>query len=220
MHHAEQQASCDGGILHASKFSDSMWKFSDSMHKLRISTPRQAEPMRPIRYNVAASLDGYIAGPDGGYEWIPDDPTVDFAAIFARVDTVLLGRHSYELVRRTGMTPWPAGTRLFVFSRTLRPEEHPGVTVVADDAAATVAALRAEPGDGDIWLFGGGVLFGSLLAAGQVDAIEVSVVPVLLGGGVPLLPPGTPRTALALTGSPVYPSGMVSLIYAVPRPAA
>ena len=66
--------------------------------------------MRPVRYNVAASLDGYIAAVGGEYDWIPDDPTVDFAAIFARVDTVLLGRVSYELTRRIG-GPWPAGAR-------------------------------------------------------------------------------------------------------------
>ena len=178
--------------------------------------------MRPVRYNVAASLDGYIAGPDGEHDWIPQDPTVDFAGLFAAVDTVLLGRHSYEMMRAQGTSPWPAGARVFVFSRTLTPDAHPGVTVVGDGAAETVAALRAEPGAGEIWLFGGGALFGALLAAGQVDAVEVTVVPVLLGGGVPLLPPGTPRTALRLTHSHVYPSGMVALHYDVPgaaRPA-
>ena len=175
--------------------------------------------MRPVRYNVAASLDGYIAGPNGEYDWIPHDPTVDFAAIFARVDTVLLGRRSYELARGSEPAPWPAGARVYLFSRTLRAAEHPGVTVVGgDDAARVVAGLRAEPGGGEIWLFGGGVLFGSLLAAGQVDVVEVTVAPVMLGGGVPLLPPGTPRTALALTRSHVYPSGMVALHYAVSPP--
>lgn len=172
--------------------------------------------MRPVRYNVAASLDGYIAGPNGEYDWIPHDPTVDFGAIFARVDTVLLGRRSYELVRGGPGPVWPADSRVYVFSRTLCPEEHAGVTVVADDAAGVVAALRREPGDGEIWLFGGGALFASLLAAGQVDAVEVTVAPVLLGGGVPLLPGGAPRTALALAASRVYPSGMVGLRYAVP----
>jgi dihydrofolate reductase len=171
--------------------------------------------MRKVRFNVAASLDGYIADPGGGYDWIPHDPAVDFAALFAGVDTVLLGRRSYEIARGEPATPWPADARVYVFSRTLDPGDHPEVTVVGDDAAETVAALRAEPGTGDIWLFGGGRLFGSLLAAGQVDVVEVTLVPVLLGGGVPLLPPGAPRTALALTHSRVYPSGMLAVHYEV-----
>ena len=171
--------------------------------------------MRRVRYNVAATLDGYIAGPNGEYDWIPEDATVDFASIFARVDTVLLGRRSYEVARAVPEVPWSAGTRVYVFSHTLRPEEHPGVTIVRDDAAGVVAALRAESGDGDIWLFGGGGLFGDLLAAGQVDAVEVTVAPVLLGEGVRLLPRGV-RTVLTLTGSHVYPSGMVGLYYSVP----
>ena len=128
--------------------------------------------MRRVRYNVAATLDGYIAGPNGEYDWIPEDATVDFASIFARVDTVLLGRRSYEVARTVPEVPWSAGTRVYVFSQTLRPEEHPGVTIVRDDAAGVVASLRAESGDGDIWLFGGGVLFGDLLAAGSESTIE------------------------------------------------
>jgi dihydrofolate reductase len=173
--------------------------------------------MRPVRYGVAASLDGYIAGPDGEFDWIPHDPAIDFAALFARVDTVLLGRRTYELVRAAGGPAWPKGTRVHVFSRTLKPGDCPGATLVSEDAAGVVAALRAEPGDGEIWLFGGGQLFRELLAGGQVDVVEVTVVPVLLGAGVPLLPGGASRTALALTHSHVYPSGMVSLRYSVPR---
>ena len=171
--------------------------------------------MRRVRYNVAASLDGYIAGPAGEFDWIPSDPTIDFAAIFANVDTVLLGRHSYELTRSMGGGPWSPDMRVYVFSRTLRREEHPGVTIVADDAGAAVSALRHEQGTGDIWLFGGGRLFGSLLAAGQVDVVEVSVVPILLGGGVPLLPAGSARTTLALAETHAYPTGMVGLHYRV-----
>ncbi len=171
--------------------------------------------MRRVRYNVAASLDGYIATADGGYDWIPEDPTVDFGALFATVDTVLLGRHSYEVTRRTSEMAWPVGSRIYVFSTTLRQHEHPGVTVVRDHTADVVAALRAEPGDGDIWLFGGGRLFSSLLAAGQVDRVEVSVVPVLLGGGIPLNLPGTPQAALTLLDTRSYPSGIVMLNYSV-----
>jgi len=154
--------------------------------------------MRPVRYNVAASLDGYIAGPDGEFDWIPHDSTVDFASIFAKVDTVLLGRRSYELVQQHGGAPWGPGKRVYVFSRTLRPGEHPDVTIVNEDTRGTVDALRDEAGDGEIWLFGGGELFQSLLAQGQVDSVEITIVPVLLGGGVPLLQPGAPRTALTL----------------------
>jgi dihydrofolate reductase len=171
--------------------------------------------MRPVRYNVAATLDGFIAGPGGEYDWIPDDPTVDFAAIFGRVDTVLLGRRSYEVARAQPTTVWPGGSRIYVFSRTLRPEQHPGVRIVREDAAGVVAALRAEPGDGDIWLYGGSELFGNLLAAGQVDRVEVTLVPVLLGAGVPLLPAGIAMATLALENSHVYPSGMVGLYYSV-----
>jgi Dihydrofolate reductase len=173
--------------------------------------------MRQVRYNVAASLDGYIAGPHGEFDWIPNDPAVDFDALFARVDTVLLGRRTFELTRQTGAPPWAPGMRVYVFSRTLEQGDYPDVTIIGDNADGVVAALRGEQGGGEIWLFGGGVLFGSLLAAGQVDAVEVTVVPVLLGGGIPLLPAGAPRTSLMLTDTRTYPSGMVSLSYAVRR---
>lgn len=172
--------------------------------------------MRQVRYNVAASLDGYIADAAGGFDWIPADPAVDFAAIFARVDTVLLGRRSFELTQQGGGPSWGPKMRVYVFSRTLQPQQWPGVTVVGADAAEAVAQLRAEPGTGDIWLFGGGQLFSTLLTAGQVDAVEVTVVPVLLGAGVPLVAAGIPRTELQLRRTHRYPSGMVSLIYAVP----
>lgn len=175
--------------------------------------------MRRVRYNVAASLDGYIAGPQGEFDWIPADPAVDFAALFGAVDTVLVGRHSYAAIQQQTAPPWAPATRVYVFSRTLRPEAHSGVTIVAEDAGGVVAALRAEPGTGEIWLFGGGRLFQSLLAAGQVDTVEVTVVPLLLGGGVPLLPAGAPRTTLALTNTKSYPSGMVSLSYVVQHPS-
>jgi dihydrofolate reductase len=105
------------------------------------------------------------------------------------------------------------------FSRTLPPEEHPGVTVVRADAGPRVAALRAAPGRG-IWLFGGGSLFRSLLGAKQVDLVEVMVVPVLLGAGIPLLEAGAPQSRLTLGQVERYPSGLLSLRYRVPDAAA
>jgi dihydrofolate reductase len=167
--------------------------------------------MRRVRYQVAMSLDGYIAGPKGEADWILMDPEIDFAALFAQFDTFLLGRRTFEAMSGMG----PGLTRAFVFSRTLRQSDHPGVTIVADKVEETVAGLRAEKSKKDIWLFGGGGLFRSLLEAGLVDTVEVAVIPVLLGGGVPLLPPTARQVSLKLTGHKVYKTGIVSLEYAV-----
>jgi dihydrofolate reductase len=175
--------------------------------------------MRRVLYRVAASVDGYIAGPRGELDWIVRDPAVDLTKVYESVDTVLLGRHTYELTRQPGAPPWPRGWQIYVFSRTLKPEEHPGVTVVRADAGPRVAALRAAPGR-EIWLFGGGSLFRSLLEARQVDLVEVVVMPVLLGGGIPLLEAGAPLTRLALEDIQRYPSGLLGLRYRVPDAAA
>jgi dihydrofolate reductase len=175
--------------------------------------------MRRLLYRVATSLDGYIAGPRGEVDWIVHDPAVDFGKIYESVDTVLLGRRTYELTRRPGAPPWPQGWHIYVFSRTLRPEEHPGVTVVRADAGVRVAALRAASGR-EIWLFGGGSLFRSLLEVRQVDLVEVLIIPVLLGGGIPLLETGAPLTQLALEHVQRYPSGLLGLRYRIPEAAA
>ena len=171
--------------------------------------------MRPIRYNVAASLDGYIADANGAFDWIPDDSAVDFGALFARVDTYLLGRRTYDTVRETASAPFNPGARVYVFSRTLAPGSQQGVTIVRDDPVALARSLRQEEGPGEIWLFGGGDLFATLLAAGQVDRVEITVVPVLLGGGVPLVAHLPQRSKLALIHTQPYPSGMVALHYRV-----
>jgi dihydrofolate reductase len=174
--------------------------------------------MRRVFYRVATSLDGFIAGPKGEIDWIVADPTVDFASIYAGVDTVLLGRRTYELTLQPGSPPWPVDWRIFVFSRTLDAAQHVRVTV-NEDLNATVAALRFEPGR-DIWLFGGGGLCASLLAAGLVDRIEVAVMPVVLGSGTPMVSPSAPRSRLTLTHSKVSPNGIVHLHYDVQHAGA
>lgn len=168
---------------------------------------------RRIRYQVACSLDGYIADADGGYGWIVDEPEFDFGALFEQFDTLLMGRKTYEVLQK--MKYATPGMRVIVFSRTLRAEDHPDVTIVSEDVAGTVEALRAEPGK-DIWIFGGGELFRCLLEAGLVDTVEPAVVPVLLGGGIPMLPQTSSQYSLRLAGHRVYgKSGIVLLEYAL-----
>ena len=169
--------------------------------------------MRRVRLSVAMSLDGYIAGPDGESDWIVMDPDIDFRALMGSFDTIFLGRKTYELTRQQGGGGGMPGIETYVFSRTLHEKDCPGV-VLSEKPAEVVAALKAKPGK-DIWLFGGGVLFGSMLELGLVDAVEVAVIPVLLGGGLPLLPSPAERANLRLTKHRVYEkTGTVSLEYA------
>lgn len=171
--------------------------------------------MRRVRLSAAISLDGYIADPAGGFDWIVMDPEIDFDAMFKRYDTVLMGRKSYETSKGYGM-PRP---KAYVFSKTLTQADVPDATVSADPRA-TVKALKKMKGK-DIWLFGGGELFRSILELKLVDEIEVAIVPVLLGDGLPLLPKTKARVTLVLKKHRVYAkTGTVLLNYEVKYPGA
>ena len=171
--------------------------------------------MRSVVYGGAMSLDGFIAGPNGEYDWIVTDPEMDFARMQARFDTFLIGRKTFDAMRRLGgAAPPTPGIRNIIFSHTLRPEDFPGV-IISADAERTVAELRTQAGK-DIALFGGGELFRSLLTAGLVDQVSVSLIPVLLGGGIPFLPPPSVGATLRLRTHRVYQkTGTVALEYDV-----
>lgn len=167
-----------------------------------------------LRYQVAVSLDGFIAGPNGEYDWIVMDPAIDFTALYREFDTVVMGRKTFEMMTAQGGTGAMPGMEVVVFSRTLQLPKRKGVTVADGDPKQIVEGLKAKPGR-DIWLFGGGELFRSLLDAGVVDTVEVAVMPILLGAGIPLLPPGG-ATELVLVDQKTLPSGIVVLAYSVP----
>jgi dihydrofolate reductase len=171
--------------------------------------------MRRVRYVVAMSLDGYIAGPNGEADWIIMDPRIDFGALFDQFDAFLLGRKTFENMGG-GVGGRRLGVQTIVFSRTLRQQDYPNVTIVSENPQQVLADLRSKPGK-DIWLFGGGELFRSLLEARLVDGVEVAVIPVLLGEGIPLLPPkpSTERFKLKLVSSRTYETRIVSLEYSV-----
>jgi dihydrofolate reductase len=170
---------------------------------------------RRLRYQVAATLDGFIAGTNGEYDWIVGDPGIDFKALYAEFDAAVMGRKTYELVgSMEGDADALPGMEVVAFSRTLPRTTQRGVRVTDEDPVDVVRALKKKKGR-DIWLFGGGALFRSLLDAGLVDTVEVAVMPVLLGAGIPLLPPGAPAK-LKLADQKILPrSGIVVLAYMV-----
>ena len=175
--------------------------------------------MRRLRYQMAMSVDGFIAGPHGEYDWIVMDPDIDFAALFKQFDTAVMGRKTFLAMLQNGGDGAMPGLDVVVFSRTLRPADYPAVSVVNSDPAEHVRSIKAEPGK-DIWLFGGGELFRALLEAGLVDTVEPAVVPVLLGEGIPMLPPPASRTKLSLNSHRLYPkSGITLLEYTVNQSA-
>ncbi|HMM31616.1 MAG TPA: dihydrofolate reductase family protein [Clostridia bacterium] len=168
--------------------------------------------MRRVRYQVACSLDGYIAGPNDEFDWITPESSFDFEALYAQFDTILMGRRTYEIVRATGENF--RGKQVIVASRSLRQVDYPEVEIVSEGLEARVRELRAQPGR-DIWLYGGGNLFSQLLDWKLVDTVEPAMIPILLGGGVHLFSPRGVRQWLRLVGHRAYPSGMLLLEYEV-----
>ena len=175
--------------------------------------------MRRLVYSVATSLDGFIGGPDGAYDWITRDPTIDFAALYTQFDTLIMGRRTYELAIKGGQQLTSMGMGVYIVSTTLKPEDHSAVTVISKEISQAVATLKAASGSKpgkDIWLFGGAVLFRSMLDAGLVDVIRLSVMPIMLGNGIPLLPAGM-RIPLHLDECKHSATGIVQLSYSLVR---
>jgi dihydrofolate reductase len=171
--------------------------------------------MSEVVYYVATSLDGYIATPDGGVEWLepfesgPED--YGYSAFYDSVDAVLLGSRTYEQSLSFGEWAYP-GKPCWVFSGRLDSPAPQGVTVTGRSPFEVVAEL-SERGIGRAWLVGGGSLAASFRDAGLITELIVSIMPVILGGGVPLFWAAGPQTRLHLMDSTVYDDGVIQLVY-------
>ncbi|MCI4061978.1 dihydrofolate reductase family protein [Micromonospora sp. R77] len=185
--------------------------------------------MRKLVYFVASTLDGFIAAPDGSFDFFPLAPDPHLVAEWpqtlptaahrhlgldapqGRFDTVLMGRGTYEPALAIGVTSPYAHLKQYVFSRSLPPSDDPGVEIVAGDPTALVRELKQRPG-ADIWLCGGGELAGQLLP--EVDELVVKLNPIVAGSGIPLVTRGFDPHRLALVDSRPLANGVLLLSYA------
>jgi dihydrofolate reductase len=178
--------------------------------------------MMPERRNVivhiATSADGYIARPDGGLEWLTSRPAPEgfygMNAFMRSIDTTLLGRKTYEVSLRMG-AKFDSTSRTIVFSRHAPPADAPsGVEFVHDAIGPFVSRLRQHPGK-DIWLMGGGELIASFLDEQAIDEFVISVVPVFIGDGIPLIARRHRHVPLDLHSIERFEDGLVQLRYRV-----
>ena len=165
--------------------------------------------MRKVTYGGAVSLDGYLAGPDEAMDWLrwSDDAAAISRDSFKGVDTILMGRKTFEFGQKVGGAPKMPGVTSYVFSCTL--ESVPdGMELVSGDAAQFVRELKAKPG-GDIIVMGGGELGSALIDSGLVDEIGLNIHPVLLGGGTPTFRELSRRVELELIDARAIAGGCV-----------
>lgn len=172
--------------------------------------------MRKLILGVAVSLDGFIEGPNGEYDWCFTDQDYGLSDFFKRIDAIFMGRRSYEMAQSMGETP-PGFPKLkeYIFSTTLT-EVKAGSVLIKTNIKEEVEKIKMEKGK-DIWLFGGASLTTSLMNLGLVDEFSLAVHPIILGAGKPLFSNINGRIHLKLTDSKTYSTGLVSLTYDLTR---
>jgi dihydrofolate reductase len=172
--------------------------------------------VRRLKLFIATSVDGYIAGRDGDVSWVFHDADYGYAAFFAGIDTVLVGRRTYETALAMERWPYPQ-RKTVVFTRAGELNiSSPDTVATSRTPSDVVTELRLREGK-DLWLAGGGDLIRDCLDHGLIDDIIVSIHPVILGSGIPLISSGTIATKLALVAERRYPSGLVQLSFGVDR---
>ena len=170
---------------------------------------------RKVIVRIATSADGYVARPDGDLEWLTSRPApagfYGMGDFMKSIDTKLLGRKTYE----KSLTLGAKFNRHVVFSRHSPPATVPaGVEFVTDAIGPFVRRLREQPGK-DIWLMGGGNIIASFLDEQAIDEFVISVVPVFIGEGIPLIAPRHRHVLLDLVSSERFDDGVVQQHYRV-----
>lgn len=174
--------------------------------------------MSEITLYIAASLDGYVAEKDGSIAWLENIPNPDkndygYNAFINSIDTVVMGRHTYEIVTGFDMD-WPYGQQHTVVVSSDRefPIKTPNTTILSTLNRSAIEKLRAQSQSG-IWLVGGGQLLTSFLKLDAVDRIILFIMPVILGTGIRLFPRKVPFRSFHLESSEPYTSGVVRMTY-------
>jgi len=169
--------------------------------------------MRKVVLGLGISLDGYIARPDGAVDFLFMPGDYSMAAFFKTIDTAIMGRKTLDAGLKMGGGKFDSGgLAIYVLSRTQPPGQGDGWTFVNDSPADLVAKIRQRRGK-DIWLMGGGELAREFLKADLVDELHIGIMPVLLGGGIPLFPAGFPQRTFSLIENKTYSRGMIALKY-------
>lgn len=181
--------------------------------------------LRKIIAHAAISADGYIARPDGDVEWLNRRPdTVDYgmAAFYESIDTILWGRKTYDWLldyfKKLGKTEGLFDTKVanYVFSSNPPSVVAAGAQFVTEPLKEFAQRLRGEPGK-DIWMMGGGGIIASFLDAGEIDVVDVNVIPVFIGEGIPLIAPRHRDIELTLLETKQFSDGVVRLRYEIQR---
>lgn len=173
-------------------------------------------PAPLFRAYLALSADGFIARPDGRVDWLHDYDPVEFGYtnFIAGIGSIVMGRNTYEDARSyTGDWPY-AGKRSYVVTSQVI-DDLPADTVTRPADFASLAAELRRHSEGDVWLLGGARLWDGFLAAGALDRFELYVIPLLLGTGIPLLPPQRRDLPLQLLETASLTRGVVKLVYTV-----
>jgi dihydrofolate reductase len=162
--------------------------------------------------HIAMSLDGKIARPDGAFDWLMPYPPQEFDidAYHAEIEAVVMGRDTYEIER--GMAEWPHSKPVVVV--TSRPIEAapPQVEARSGDLPAIADDLERR-GYRKIGVEGGGQLIRGLIAIGRLDVLEMAIIPLVLGDGIPLFPGGTPQLPLSLVKCEPRSGGALHVVY-------